>query len=73
MSSSTIPTSGFLRQEMNITIHETIQTEFLKDLFHLPLSQEAYAEFQNLETLCGTTSERINPREIDNWSYIWNS
>lgn len=29
----------------NITIEKAIQVEFLEDLFHLPLSVEAFAEF----------------------------
>jgi hypothetical protein len=28
-----------------------IHIEFLEDLFHLPLSQQAYEEFQNLEII----------------------
>jgi hypothetical protein len=60
-------------KKMDITVHEVMQTEFLEDLFHLPLSQEAYTEFQNIETLCEYTYERMTSGEIDNWSYIWNS
>jgi hypothetical protein len=33
-------------------VEKVINTEFLEDLFHLPLSQQAYEEFQNLEVIC---------------------
>jgi hypothetical protein len=36
------------------------------------MSQEAYTEFQDLESLCEVTSEWITLGEIDKWSYIWN-
>jgi hypothetical protein len=60
-------------KKMDITVHEAIHTEFLEDLFHLPMSQEAYTEFQDLEILCEATYDRITSGEIDKWSYIWNS
>jgi hypothetical protein len=48
-----------------------INTEFLEDLFHLPLSQEAYNEFQDMEILCTQTEERMQIGNMDVWSYIW--
>jgi hypothetical protein len=60
-------------KKMDITVHDAIHTEFLEDLFHLPMSLEAYTEFYNLETLCEVTTERTSSGEIDKWSYIWNS
>jgi hypothetical protein len=71
--SQKLPHLASFAKKMDITVHESIHTEFLEDLFHLPLSQEAYLEFQELETLCEATQERINSGEIDKWSYIWNS
>jgi hypothetical protein len=32
-------------KKMDITVHDAIHTEFLEDLFHLPMSLEAYIEF----------------------------
>jgi hypothetical protein len=32
-----------------MSVHEVINTEFLEDLFHFPLSEEAYIEFQQME------------------------
>jgi hypothetical protein len=39
-------------KKRDINVYEVINTEFLEDLFHLPLSEEAYNEFQDMETLC---------------------
>jgi hypothetical protein len=58
--SQKLPHLASFAKKMDITVHESIHTEFLEDLFHLPLSQEAYSEFQDLETLCEATQERIN-------------
>lgn len=53
-----------------ITIQPAVQAQQFQDLFHLPLSQEAHAQFlelslvlQNLNLLPAT----------DNWTYIWGS
>jgi hypothetical protein len=54
-----------------ITVRETVNTEYLEDLFYLPLSVEAYAEFQDLEELCIKTTEIIQSGNKDTWSYIW--
>jgi hypothetical protein len=34
------------------TVERVIHTEYLEDLFHLPLSQQAFGEFQSLEVIC---------------------
>jgi hypothetical protein len=48
-----------------------INTEFLEDLFHLPLSREAYNEFQEMEILCTQIDEKMQSENMDVWSYIW--
>jgi hypothetical protein len=50
-----------------------MNTEYLEDLFHLPLSQEAFLEFEDLEELCLLTSQAIQGGYNDSWSYIWGS
>jgi hypothetical protein len=50
-----------------------MNTEYLEDLFHLPLSQEAFSEFEDLEELCLLTSQAIQGGYNDSWSYIWGS
>jgi hypothetical protein len=50
-----------------------VNTEFFEDLLHLPLSQEAYSEFEDLEELCDLTNHSIQEGNIDTWSYIWGS
>jgi hypothetical protein len=41
------------------TVHQVMETEFLEDRFHLPLSQQAFSEFEALETLCDATMNTI--------------
>jgi hypothetical protein len=48
-----------------------METEFLEDLFHLPLSQQAFSEFEALEDLCETLMNTIQQGNFDQWSYIW--
>jgi hypothetical protein len=55
----------------NLTVHSAISLEYLKDLFHLPLSQEAFLEFEELEVICGNTMLMIQEGNIVNLSYIW--
>jgi hypothetical protein len=52
-------------------VAETVNTEFLHDLFHLPLSMEAYNEFEKLEDIFAAASEKIQLGEQDSWTYIW--
>jgi hypothetical protein len=55
------------------TVHEFVQTEYLEDLFNLPLSTMAYNEFLELEVLCETTRSLNQDGSKDSWFYIWNS
>jgi hypothetical protein len=55
----------------DLSVQQVIETEFLEDLFHLPLSQQAFSEFESLENLCDTTMRTIQQGNIDQWSYIW--
>ena len=36
----------------NSTVHTIIHTEFLEDLFHLPLTVQAFQEFEAMEDIC---------------------
>jgi hypothetical protein len=56
-----------------MSVREVIESEFLEDLFHLPLSQQAYSEFLLMENFCQYAREKISENEIDKWSYIWGS
>jgi hypothetical protein len=53
------------------SVHRVIHTEYLEDLFHLPLTQQAFEEFQDLEVVCQNTLTVIQEGNSDNWSYIW--
>jgi hypothetical protein len=54
-----------------LSVHQVMETEFLEDLFHLPLSQQAFSEFESLEVLSESTISTIQQGNIDKWSYIW--
>jgi hypothetical protein len=47
--------------------------EFLEDLFHLPLSQEAHSEFVAFEDICNSAVMIIAQGNLDSWCYIWGS
>jgi hypothetical protein len=55
----------------NWNVEKVVHTEFLEDMFHLPLSQQAYEEFQNLEVVCQNTLIKIQEGNGDKWNYIW--
>ena len=55
------------------TVQEVLSQAALEDLFHLPLSQQAYDEFLSLQDLCLNARQRIQEGEKDQWSYIWGS
>jgi hypothetical protein len=57
----------------NVSVSKVLQMDFLQDLFHLPLSQQAYAEFEELENLCENAQAEVQQHLPDNWSYIWGS
>jgi hypothetical protein len=48
-----------------------INSDYLEDLFHLPLSQQAFHEFEQLEIICASTAQKIQEGNIDSWTYIW--
>jgi hypothetical protein len=54
-----------------MTVKEVLRTEFIEDLFHLPLSQHAFVEFQQMEIICQNEREKIQEGNSDMWSYIW--
>jgi hypothetical protein len=53
------------------TITEIVNTEFLEDLFHLPLSQQAFQELSEFKSVGNQALLRIAESESDSWSYIW--
>jgi hypothetical protein len=58
-------------KKRNISVKEAVSTEYTEDLFHLPQSQEAFEEFNELEEICQNAMEKLILGEKDNWSYIW--
>lgn len=56
-----------------ITVEATINLEYLEDLFHLPMSVQAYEEFQHLEVICEELKSSEHIDCTDTWSYIWGS
>jgi hypothetical protein len=53
-----------------MSVREVIDSEFLEDLFHLPLSQQAYSEISIMENICQHAREKISENDLDKWSYI---
>ena len=53
--------------------NETVNEESLKDLFHLPLSQQAYNESVELEAICQGARDHMQEGSKDIWGYIWKS
>ena len=45
--------------------------EYLEDLFHLPLTEEAFMEFELMEELCDTLRGSAFTEHLDSWSYMW--
>jgi hypothetical protein len=54
----------------NLSVKQVMETEYLEDLFQLPLSQQAFSEFESLENLCDNTMRTIQQGNADQWSYI---
>ena len=58
-------------KKTDISVHEAFHNEFLEDLFHLPLSQQAFIEFEQLEDICQQTMQSEQSNLDDEWSYVW--
>jgi hypothetical protein len=57
-------------KNQSISISVATSTQHFHELFHLPLSPEAFARFQTLSTSVQNLSLQATP---DQWSYIWGS
>jgi hypothetical protein len=53
--------------DKNIYVKKVLQTEDISELFYLPLSTQAFEEFNHVETIL----ENINPSGQDSWKTIW--
>jgi hypothetical protein len=54
----------------DITLYSVLHQKELHDIFHLPLSEEAYSKYCDLEILLQVTQLNENG---DQWTYIWGS
>ena len=54
----------------SITVRDACQSPVTHDLFHLPLSVEAFQQFQEFTSLLDSLHLL---EDNDMWSYIWNS
>ena len=54
-----------------LNIQQVLQTEYLQDLFFLPLTTEAYEEFLQMEDICIAMRQSEHLNSLDTWSYIW--
>jgi hypothetical protein len=53
-----------------VSLSTVYETEALHDLFHLPLSVEAYHQLQELQT---EISDLVIVADDDKWTFIWGS
>jgi hypothetical protein len=53
----------------NITVAQFLSNNSLETQFHLPISKQAYQEFQNLQDYIQTIQVHHNTK--DSWQYIW--
>jgi hypothetical protein len=53
-----------------ITVKAAVQSDDIQDMFHLPLLEEAYLQFCEMDIYLQLV-ERDN--QADSWSYIWGS
>jgi hypothetical protein len=60
-------------KKADISVSKVIHMEYLQDLFHLPLSQQAFEEFEQLESLCDNVQAEMHYPRHDSWTYIWGS
>jgi hypothetical protein len=66
-----LPHLASFAKNKDISVYDTVHTEFLEDLFHLPMSAEAYFEFQELEVMCLEAQVTMQSGSKDIWAYIW--
>ena len=52
------------------SVQQVINTEHLQDLFHLPLTTQAYEEFLLMEDMCISIRQSEYLDALDTWSYI---
>jgi len=55
------------KKKSHITVNQACQSRELYDLFHLPLSEEAYVQFSEFSALLANLNLQEEP---DLWSYI---
>ncbi|XP_071685170.1 uncharacterized protein [Lolium perenne] len=60
-------------KKTDLSVSKVMHMEYLQDMFHLPLSQQAFAEFEQLEILCDSIQFEDNEHVSDSWTYIWGS
>ena len=58
-------------RNLDVTVRYAAQREYLEDLFHLPLSREAYQEFLQLEEIWDLVKQNSGMARPDVWTYIW--
>lgn len=51
-----------------MSVYVDVNSEFLKDLFHLPLTQQAFLEYESFEIICNEATLTMQRGNYDNWS-----
>ena len=60
---------SFIRDPLT-NVQQVINTEYLQDLFHLPLTTQAYEEFIQMEDICTSLRQSKYLDAMDTWIYI---
>jgi hypothetical protein len=55
----------------NISVMDSLAAQNLDELFHLPLSEEAFLELQQLQDMLVNLS--YDPSVTDSWVFIWSN
>jgi hypothetical protein len=66
-----LPHLVYFSKRTDLAAEQVIHTEFLQDLFHLPLSLQDFQEFEQMEEICDNASIKVQLGNQDTWSYIW--
>jgi hypothetical protein len=66
-----LPHLASFAKNKDISVYDIVHTEFLEDMFDLPMSAEAYLEFQELEVMCLEAQVIMQSGSKDIWTYIW--
>ena len=66
-----IPHLYSFAKDRHLSVQRVLQFDYLEDLFHLPLTAEAFMEFELMEEICARLRRSALRDHLDSWSYMW--